>query len=139
MRSLEEVQQAFRADRFASEAAGIEIVSAEADEAICKMQLSPLHCNARGKPMGGAIFTLADFAAAVAANGQAGQNNVISLHGDITFLSAAKGECLIAHAKCIKRGKTTTLYTVQITDEKETLVAQASINGFALQEPFYHK
>lgn len=137
MRTLEEVKNAFQADRFAMEAAGIEIVSSEKDEAVCRMKLTDLHCNARGKPMGGAIFTLADFAAAVAANGQSEQGNVISLHCDITYLSAAKGTTLLAYAKCVKRGRSTTLYQVSVTDEYATPVAEVSVNGFVLDEQFY--
>lgn len=137
MRSLEEIQKAFQRDHFATEAAGIEIISAEPNEAVCRMVLTERHCNARGKPMGGAIFTLADFTAAVAANGHSGDSNVISMHCDITFLSAAKGKNLIAHAKCVKRGRTTTLYSVQVTDELGTQVAEVSVNGFILQESFY--
>jgi len=79
--------------------------------------------------MGGAIFTLGDFASAVAANGYLAEGNVISLHSDITFLSVAKGNKLLAEATCVKHGRTATLYTVKITDELGAEVAYVSMNG----------
>ena len=82
--------------------------------------------------MGGAIFTLADFTSAVAANGYLTEGNVISLHSDITFLSVAKGNRLFAEATCVKHGRTATLYQVRITDELGTEVAYVSMNGFVV-------
>lgn len=82
--------------------------------------------------MGGAIFTLADFASAVAANGYLAEGNVISLHADITFLSVAKGTKLLGEANCVKHGRTATLYTVRITDELGTEVACVSMNGLVV-------
>ena len=127
-----ELIRSFANDRFATEAAKIEIVEVRDGYAVCKMPLTPLHKNSRGAPMGGAIFTLADFTAAVAANGFAEHTDTISLHAEITFLGPAKGEKLIAKAGCIKQGRTTSLYMVEVTDELGTLVAQASVNGFVL-------
>ena len=68
MKSLTEIQEAFSHDRFATNQANIRIVSAQPDFAVCEMPITPEHLNARGTVMGGAIFTLADFTAAVAAN-----------------------------------------------------------------------
>ena len=67
MKSLTEIQEAFSHDRFATNQANIRIVSAQPDFAVCEMPITPEHLNARGTVMGGAIFTLADFTAAVAA------------------------------------------------------------------------
>lgn len=139
MRTLEEIRSAFSADRFATEAAEITIECAEIGHAVCHMPILPKHLNARGTVMGGAIFTLADFAAAVAANAHAENTNTISLHGDITFLNAAKGKLLIAVADVVKQGRTVALYDVTIRDELGTLVAKAGMNGFVLQSPFPKK
>ena len=59
------------------------------------MTLQPHHLNAAGTPQGGAIFTLADFAFAVAVNAYA-ETVTVSLQHDITFLSPAKGSEVIA-------------------------------------------
>ncbi len=82
--------------------------------------------------MGGAIFTLADFAVAVASNGHAETTNTVSLHGEITFLTPAKGKRLMAEANCIKEGRTTCFYEVAVTDELGTNVARATFNGFTI-------
>ena len=132
MPTIQKIRERFSNDRFATEAAEIIITEAQPQYAVCEMPLLEKHRNARGTPMGGAIFTLADFTAAIAANGFAEHTDTISLHADITFLGTAKGERLIAKASCVKQGRTTSLYTVEVTDELGTLVAQASVNGFVL-------
>ncbi|MBQ7871896.1 MAG: PaaI family thioesterase [Oscillospiraceae bacterium] len=131
MHTLEELRDFFQNDRFAMEA-GAEIVEVAPGYALCKMELRPGHCNSRGTPMGGAIFTLADFASAVAANGEAVDTHVVSLHADITFLGTAKGKCLYAAAHRVKHGRSTTLYTVEVSDELGTQVAVLSMNGFTV-------
>ena len=82
--------------------------------------------------MGGAIFTLADLAGAVAVNCGKEQPDTVALHADITFLSPAKGTRLIAEASCVKAGRTTSLFEIRIEDELGTKVAQASINGYTV-------
>ena len=136
MRTLEEIRRAFSADKFATEAAEITIETAEKGHAVCRMPIQPKHLNARGTVMGGAIFTLADFTSAVAANGHAEETNTITLHGDITYLTPAKGKELLAVADVVKQGRTVALYDVVIRDELGTLVAKASMNGYVLQSPF---
>lgn len=96
------------------------------------MPLTPLHKNARGTVMGGAIFTLADLASAAATNYGATETVIISLQASITFLAPAKGERLLAESHCIKHGRTTTLYSVEVRDELGTYVASLSMNGFVL-------
>ena len=87
--------------------------------------------NANNAPMGGAIFTLADFAFAVAANGGS-ERVTVSQHVSITFLSPAKGSELLAEASCRKAGRTTCLYQVEVRDELGTYVAHAEVNGFTV-------
>lgn len=134
MPTLEEIRKAFAADRFATEAAGCEIRTAEPGHAVCTMALKPIHMNAAGTPQGGAIFTLADFTFAVAANGFASYIT-ISLQHDITYFAPAKGHTLLAEAHCVKSGRTTGFYTVDITDELGTHVAQMTVNGFVTNHP----
>ena len=134
MSTLEELQKTFAADRFATEAAGCEIRLAEPGHAVCAMALKPVHMNAAGTPQGGAIFTLADFAFAVAANGFA-ERVTVSLQHDITYFAPAKGAVLLAEARCVKSGRTTGFYTVDVTDDLGTHVAQMTVNGFVTSHP----
>lgn len=133
MNELEALREQFRGDRFATEQAGITISEAHEGYALCEMPLTPLHRNARGTPMGGAIFTLADFASAVAANYGLTDTTVISLHADITFLTAARGQTLLAEARRVRHGRTVTFYEVSVTDELGTPVARVGMNGYAVK------
>ena len=81
--------------------------------------------------MGGALFTLADFAFAVAAN--CGGMGVVTLTSQITFLGTAKGDRLIAEARRVKQGRSTGYYTVSIQDELGTAVAEVAGTGFVVQ------
>ncbi|MCM1268876.1 MAG: PaaI family thioesterase [Bacteroidales bacterium] len=131
MPTLEEIRERFQKDRFATEAANIVIDAAQPGKAVCSVTLKAHHMNANNVPMGGAIFTLADFACAVAANGHA-ERVTVSQNASITFLSPAKGKRLIAEASCLRAGRTTGLYAVDIRDELDTYVAHATINAFTV-------
>lgn len=134
MEQYTEVIRSFRNDRFATEAAKIEIVAVNDGYAVCKMPITPLHKNGLGAPMGGAIFTLADFTASVAANTRAEDGTaIVSLQSDIRFLATARGQTLIATSRCVKHGKSTTLYTVEVADELGTQVAFAAMNGYCVK------
>lgn len=125
---LEIAKERFSADLFAMEAAGIELEAAEPGYARCSFKIEAKHMNAAGTVMGGAIFTIADFAFAVAANlcGPLTQ----SLTSQITFHSVAKGSRIIAEAKQIRAGRTTCYYNVDITDDTGRLIATTVITGF---------
>jgi acyl-CoA thioesterase len=56
----------------------------------------------------------------------------VSQNANIAFLAPARGEELIATARCVKDGRTTCFYEVDITDESENLLVRVSINGFKL-------
>ena len=65
--TLEEARELFKKDRFATDS-GMEVVSISDDEAVTRVVLNDGHKNAYGGIMGGAIFTLADFAFAILSN-----------------------------------------------------------------------
>ncbi len=131
MSALEEIRRRFQNDHFAVGTTGIVIDYAEPGKAVCSLTLEQRHMNENNVPMGGAVFTLADFACAIAANGYA-QRKTVSQNASITFLSPAKGKHLIAKASCLREGHSTALYAVDIEDELGTYVAHATVNGFAI-------
>ena len=131
MPTLDELNERFRHDCFATAVVGARILEAEPNRAVCVLPLGPQHMNANGTPMGGAIFTLADFAFAVAANGFA-ERVTVSQHASVTFLAPAKGKELRAEATCLKAGRTLCLYEVRITDELGVCVAHVTVNGFTV-------
>lgn len=54
----------------------------------------------------------------------------MSLRSDISFLGAAKGEKLIAKAVCVKDGRTTACYRIDVTDEYGNLAATVTATGY---------
>ena len=129
MTTLEEVQQKFAQDRFATDNGAVIEEIAEGYTR-CSMLLDEHHYNAVGGVMGGAIFTLADFAFAVASNWNKGPH--VSLTAQITYLSRAKGKKLIAEARCVKEGRSTCYYVVDVEDDLGNKVAQVTSTGFAV-------
>ncbi len=128
--SLEQAREYFKGDRFAMEN-GVTLDALHEDEAVCSMRLDPArHCNAAGGVMGGVIFTLADFAFAVASNNL--HHLTVALQVSVNFLNGVRGEKLTARTKCIKNGRTTSIFNVDITDESGRLVAQFVGTGYKM-------
>lgn len=127
---LEKIREEFIKDKFASCQAGAVVDDAGEDFSRCSMEIKPHHLNGIGRVMGGAVFTLADFAIAVLSN--SGGRKTVSLSSNISFLGAAKGKRLIAEAKCIKNGKTICAYEAEVKDELGTLVALVTAESFVL-------
>ena len=127
MKTLKEVRDIFEGDRFATEN-GAMIEEIGDHSATCSLLITDSHRNAMGAVMGGTYFMLADFAFAVAANWE--KMGCVSLRSDISFLGAAKGEKLIAKAFCVKDGRTTVCYRVDVTDELGNLTATVTTTGY---------
>ena len=128
--TLEEVRKLFETDRFATENGAV-IDEIGDHSATCSLVITNSHRNAMGAVMGGTYFMLADFAFAVAANWE--KMDCVSLHSDISFLGSAKGSKLIAKASCIKDGKTTAFYRVDVTDELGNLAVTVTTTGCHLR------
>lgn len=120
--SLEEVREHFSHDRFVSGALGAQILEAGAGHAICAFDLGERHLNEKGGVMGGAIFSLGDFAIVVAAT--VGAPDTVSVAFNVNFMSAPKGGRLIATADEDKRGRTLGFYDCLIEDDLGTPVAR---------------
>ena len=127
--TLEEAQAYFEGDRFATEN-GMTLDAIGDGTATCSMTLTQRHKNANGGVMGGAIFTLADFAFAVACNDD--HLPTVALNVNINYLSAPKGGTLTATATRVKSGRTTCVINVMVTDETGRSVAQFVGTGFKL-------
>ena len=130
--SLEEVRAIFSNDRFASDACGCRVVEAARGHAVCEFDITAGHRNEKGGVMGGAIFTVADFAMAVASN--VGSPTTVSVSSTIEFMSAARGTRLIATADVEKDGRTLGFYRCVVTDELGTPVACATQTLMHLRE-----
>lgn len=126
-KTLEEVRRIFEGDRFAT-VNGAVIDAIGDHSATCSLLITDSHCNAMGAVMGGTYFMLADFAFAVAANWE--KMGCVSLHADISFLGAAKGEKLVAKAVCVKDGRTTACYRIDVADEYGNPAATVTVTGY---------
>ena len=126
-KSLEEIRKQFSGDRFATENGAV-IEEVGFNSAACSLVITDSHRNAMGAVMGGVYFMLADFTFAVAANQE--KMDCVSLRADIAFLDSAKGNKLTAKAICVKDGKTTECYRVDVTDDLGTFVATITVTGY---------
>lgn len=127
--SVEEAREFFYKDKFAV-STGITLDELTEDEAVCSLKLTDEHKNAYGGVMGGVIFTLADFAFAVMSN-QIHQLTVAQ-QVSINYLSAPKGDTLIARARCRKSGRTSSIVNIDVSDDTGRDIAQFIGTGFKL-------
>ncbi|MGE4586211.1 MAG: PaaI family thioesterase [Mangrovibacterium sp.] len=132
--NLEKLKRYFKNDRFAA-AAGVSLLEAEEGYCLASMIIEDRHLNAAGVVQGGAIFTLADFAFAVAANSR-GQL-ALAINANISFLKGkSTGTTLYATARELSEPDRLGVYDVLITDEKKTLIAR--FNGMVYRKRESH-
>ena len=107
-------------DRFANHS-GVELVEAGPGLAKARMKIEPFHFNAAGTVHGGAIFTLADFAFAVASNSHG--TLAMGINTSVSFVKAALAGILYADARELSRNAKLATYSVMITDDAGDTVA----------------
>ena len=100
MLNAEEARDYFSQDRFATEN-GMSIDELDGEHAVTSLTISSRHKNAFGDVMGGAIFTLADFAFAALTNDR--ERVVVAQQVSINYLSPAKGSRLVAAEALVPR------------------------------------
>lgn len=128
-KNAEEAWEHFKNDRFAA-TNGIVIDEVGDDVCVCSMVITDNHRNALGAVMGGAIFTLADFAFAVASNNR--HDPTVGQQVTVNYLSGTRGSRLIARASCRKDGKTICVYNVDVSDDLGRDIAQFIGTGYKL-------
>ena len=96
-------------DKFACEA-GIELIKAENGIARVSMKIEEKHKNSHGTVHGGAIFTLADVAFAVASNSHG--IPAAAINASISYMQAAKEGILYAEASEFALNHKLATYTV---------------------------
>ena len=117
---MDAIKRLFDNDRFAKHA-GIELIEFSPGRAQASMHITDKHLNGIGLVQGGAIFTLADFAFAVAVNSRG--NIAVAVTTTITFLKAATEGTLIATAEEISLSNRLGTYRVTVTNENEETIA----------------
>lgn len=85
------------------------------------MFIEPYHLNGAKTVHGGAIFTLADFAFAVASNSHG--NLALGINTSVSFVKAATKGTLQAEARELSRNAKLATYAVQVSDDNGDPVA----------------
>lgn len=120
-------------DRFAA-LLGIELLEASNGMAKSKMEIRDEHLNGVGIAQGGAIFTLADFTLAAAANTHG--NIAIVVNANISFIKAVEKGMLYAEAVESSKNLKTGTYNVRITNTNDELVAESHGMVYRKKETF---
>ena len=117
----EEIKKIFKRDKLAAYL-GIELVDVSQGTATSKMEIKEELLNGINTVHGGAIFTLADFTFAVAANSHG--NVTVAINGNISYMKAAfKGGILTATATEVSVNPKLGTYTVNVVDDDGELIA----------------
>ena len=112
---MEKILELFSKDKF-SHNCGIKVVEIQAGYAKCSMEITENHLNGLGTLMGGAAFTLADFAFALAANSHG--LAAVSTNANISFLKMCHGGVVTAVASEVSRSHHLGVYRVILTNDK---------------------
>ncbi len=100
---------------------GIVLEELGAGTAKASMRIEPYHLNGAKTVHGGAIFTLADFTFAVAANSHG--SLAMGINTSVSFVKAATSGTLHAEAVELSHNAKLATYAVKITDDDGDLVA----------------
>lgn len=129
----EKLKRFFENDRFAA-LTGVEIIEIARGFCKAKLEIEDKHLNSANVIQGGAIFTLADFAFAVAANSH-GQL-ALAVNVNISFLKGKSKGTLYATATEVADPKKIGAYDVIVTDENNDVIAR--FNGLAYRKNAVH-
>lgn len=114
------LQRVLTRDRFA-QLLGIRIEELRVGYARASMIIDERMLNGVDIVQGGAVFTLADYAFALAGNTH--ENVAVGIESNISFMKPTRGGMLFAEAEEISRSKSLGSYVVRITDENGELKA----------------
>jgi acyl-CoA thioesterase len=117
---MDAVVAQMKKDAFAKQL-GIELVEVEPGRAKVRMRVGNEHRNSVGMVHGGVIFTLADYAFAVACNSYGTVAVAVNCH--ISYLRPPEGEALAAEASEVSKSRRLGTYDVRVSDGEGSLVA----------------
>ena len=128
--TIEDARAYFSKDRFATDN-GITLDELDDTHAVTSMTIDARHKNAFGGVMGGAIFTLADFAFAALTNGCG--KVTVAQQVSINYFAQPKGARLVATARYRKDGRNSCVVNVDVVDDSGREIAQFVGTGFKLK------
>ncbi len=118
-------------DQFA-EHVGIERFFCNEGYWTARLTVAETHLNGLGIAQGGVLFTLADYAFAIASNSD-GRTST-GLQTTMAFVAPAKlGDTVIAHVREINRRNTISLYEIELRNEQTNqLISHFTGTGFRI-------
>ncbi|MDR2774559.1 MAG: hotdog fold thioesterase [Tannerella sp.] len=126
------IRDFFKNDAFAA-AAGVELLDVGKGYARARMEIRPMHLNGGGVCQGGALFTLADLAFAVATNSHA--RLTLSISSEIHIFKSERTGFLYAEAREIFSHSRLSNCEVKITNEQGELIATFNGTGYRKDVP----
>lgn len=117
---MEDQNDFFTKDTFAR-GAGIELLEVSPGKARVKMEVRAIHLNSHGTVHGGAIFTLADAAFALASNSHGVP--AAAINASISYMKSARSGTLFADAVEYSKNPKLATYIVDVTDERGEKIA----------------
>lgn len=112
---------------------GMHIDSASKEEVICSFEPESHHSNPIGTVHGGALFSLADSTGGILCNHFS--DHVTTLNASINYLAAGVNASRIyAVARPIKVGRTIIVNSVNIYNDQDKLLCEASFTYYVLDK-----
>lgn len=118
---MDNIRQFFEEKDLFAKHCGIEIVDVQPGRAKVSMKIERFHLNGANTVHGGAIFTLADFAFAIASNSHG--TLAMGINTSVAFVKAAISGSIHAEAREISRNPKLATYLVDVTDDAGDLIA----------------
>ena len=116
-----DASEAFFANDAWAQETGIELMEVSAGKSKVRMRIAGWHKNSHGTVHGGAIFTLADTAFALASNSHGVPAAAINAH--ISYVKSATAGTLYANAEEFSLNPRIATYTVTVTDDDGEKIA----------------
>ena len=117
---MQVAERFFRLDSYARDA-GIELLESAPGKARVRMEVTASHLNSHRTVHGGAIFTLADTAFAVASNSHGVTAAAKNAH--ISYMKSVSSGTLFAEAEEFSLNPKLASYTVRVTDQDGNRIA----------------
>ncbi len=114
------MEEFLKKDKYA-ELTGIKLLEVSEGRARAMLEINEKHLNGFGTVHGGAIFTLADFAFGAASNSHG--TAAVAINSSISFFKAVSAGILYADAKEISLHYKLASYVIDVTNEKNELIA----------------
>jgi acyl-CoA thioesterase len=129
---MQQIARFFDRDKLAKHL-DIELVEISPGQATTRMTIQEKHFNGVNITHGGALFTLADFAFAVACNSYG--TLAVAINVNISFLKATSKGVLTARAREVAKSNRLATYQIEITDEEGSIVASFQGTCYRMQQP----